>query len=189
MALEGGAVHVWLADLDALGDRLDGLLDYRELQRAGRIVRVPARRRWTAARGALRALLGVYLDEDPTALRFARGSHGKPSLDPHTGLHFNLSHSGGVAIYALTKLCPIGVDVELVVSATGRPRSVDFLRAWVRAEADGKRTGAGVRSGLPPSEAAQTGSWISEISVGAGAVAAIALASAPVDFQVYAIDF
>jgi phosphopantetheinyl transferase len=190
LSLGTGAVHVWRADLDALGARFEGLLDRHELGRAERIVREPARRRWMAARGALRALLGAYVDEPPTALRFRLEASGRPVLDPPRGpLHFSVSHSGGLAVYALTEMSPVGVDVELIDRPGVRPRQSDFLRAWVRAEAEGKRVGVGVRNTPATASAGESKPWISELDLGEGAVGAIALATVPVDFQVYAIDF
>jgi 4'-phosphopantetheinyl transferase len=196
LRLETGAVHVWRVDLDRVGARFAGLLDRNELGRAERIAREPARRRWMAARGALRALLGAYTEEHPGALRFTSGVHGKPMLDlPYGQLHFNLSHSGGLAVYAVTETSPVGVDVELMARPNARPRGPDFLRAWVRTEAEGKRIGVGVRDRPRPAPTptpARTGepaSWISELDLGSEAVGAIALAAAPVDFRVYAIDF
>jgi hypothetical protein len=189
MALGAGGVHVWRADLEASAGRFEGLLDRGEIARAERIVREPARRRWMAARGALRAVLGAYAEDDPTALRFALGKHGKPKLVPFEGLHFNASHSAGVAVYALTEISPVGIDVEAAKRHGRNPRSQDFLREWVVAEAEGKRTGAGVGSTRIPQKGRCWGGWISGLELGGGAVGAIALARAPVDFQVYEIDF
>jgi 4'-phosphopantetheinyl transferase len=232
MRLHAGAVHIWAADLDAVDTQIERLLDEQERERGARIVREPVRQRWMAARGVLRVLLGNYLHEHPSALRFAREARGKPMLDLPGGgrLRFNLSHSGGLAVYALTEMCAVGVDVELVdrrMGAVGRPDEValaqrvlgsataerlrkldpqphrqDFLRAWVRHEAEGKRLGVGARHEAEgrrlgvgvrnsPVQARMRGSrpWIAELDLGRDAVGAVALAVAPVDFQVYAIDF
>jgi phosphopantetheinyl transferase len=214
MRLQAGALHIWRADLDSAAGQTERLLDERELERAGRIAREPVRRRWMAARGVLRTLLGQYLDEDPMALRFALGPHGKPALDcaSASGLHFSLSHSGGLAVYGLSETCAVGIDVELV---SRRPRaraySRDFLRAWVRHEAETKRLGAGggggpnrthpadsnswigelPRGGDDPDRTGSAAShpWIAELQLGRGAVGAVALATTPLDFQVYPVNF
>lgn len=183
-------MHIWAADLDAVGAKVQPLLDAQERARAARIVREPVRRRWMAARGVLRVLLGAYVDGHPSALRFAHETHGKPVLDiPGGRLHFNLSHSGGLAVYALTEMCAVGVDVELLARPSARSRRRDFLSAWVRDEAEGKRLGVGVGNAPAPARAAAAKPWISELELGCDAVGAVALARAPVDFQVYAIDF
>lgn len=203
MRLDTGAVHIWRADLDVVGvgDRLDRLLPAQELARAQRISSERGRRRWMAAHGVLRALLGDYLDEDPSMLRFAVEGRGKPVLAPHAKaqLHFNLSHSGGLALYAVTEMCEVGVDVETRERPLDEPalaerifgaaeverlrtldpqsRRVEFLRAWVRHEAEAKRTGAGIAA-----DGAQSVGeipWIAELDAGPGAFAAVALARAP----------
>lgn len=196
MKLRAGAAHVWRVDLDALPREIEDLLDSGERERASRIVRESARARWMAARGALRALLGHCLNADgqqpqidPTALRIATEPGGKPVLDlPRAErLHFNLSHSGGLAVYALTKLGPVGIDVELVSRRPNAPkRGREQLRAWVSYEAEVKRTGAGIAGGVDIPEGAliaggatpsvEPSGWIVELDVGSDAVAALALA-------------
>jgi 4'-phosphopantetheinyl transferase len=219
MRLHAGAVHIWAADLDAVDTQIEWLLDEQERERGARIVREPVRQRWMAARSVLRVLLGNYLDEHPSALRFAQEARGKPMLDLPGGsrLRFNLSHSGPLAVYAVTEMCAVGVDVELVdrrMGAVGRPDESalaqrvlgsttaerlrkldpqahrrDFLRAWVRHEAEGKRLGVGVRNTPNDARAGNSRPWIAELELGDDAVGAVALAVAPVDFRVYAIDF
>jgi 4'-phosphopantetheinyl transferase len=88
-----------------------------EKARAGRFVFARHQRRFAAGRGALRAILGGYLDRAPARLRFEYGPHGKPSLaapEAESGLRFNLSHSQGLALVAVTRFRELGVDVEEV---------------------------------------------------------------------------
>ena len=62
------AVHVWSADLDLDDARIAALgttLDPAETARARRFHFERDRRRFTAARGILRTLLGRYLDVPP----------------------------------------------------------------------------------------------------------------------------
>ena len=182
MELHAGAVHVWRVDLDGVPRELERLLDSGERERAQRIVREPARGRWIAARGTLRALLGAYLGERPDHVRIETEEHGKPVLvSPRDGarLHFNLSHSGALAVYALTELCPVGVDVELMARHPARMQKhgPERLRTWVRYEAEAKRTGMGIAGGAL--RAAETAGWIVELDGGPGAIAAMALARKP----------
>lgn len=190
MKLRAGAVHVWRVDLDAVPSDVELLLDARERERLSRIVREPARRRRIAARGVLRALLGDCLQIDPTSLRFATQPAGKPVLAlPGTEhLHFNLSHSGALAVYALTELCPVGVDVELLSRRPNAPkRGREELQAWVRYEAEVKLTGVGISgSALRPKRAdgqvidldafREPTDRVLELDVGPDAVAALATA-------------
>jgi len=169
-----GAVHIWRVDLDAVPDDVERLLDVAERRRASRIIREPARRRWIAARGALRLLLGSCLGEPPGGLRFGSEAHGKPVLDVSWDerLHFSLSHSGGLAVYAMTGLCPVGVDAELIRRSNAPRRRPEQLRAWVRYEAEVKRTGMGIAAGA--AQRSEPGGWLCELDVGPDAVAALA---------------
>jgi 4'-phosphopantetheinyl transferase len=198
--LAGGAVHVWRADLD-VDSRLGGLLCAEEQARAARLVAARHRQRWTHSREVLRALLGLYLDADPAGLRFSLSVHGKPSLDP-PAIFFNLSHSGGVALYAISSSEEVGVDVELErggatdvmaiavrtfdpqevahLQALGeRERAGAFLQAWVRHEAELKRLGTGLlRSDVQTADRAAD-PWIGDLDVGPDAAAAVALEHPP----------
>jgi 4'-phosphopantetheinyl transferase len=110
-----GEVHVWFVDLDAAGGppRPRDLLSEDELDRGHRFHFERDRRRFMAARGALRTRLGSYLLSAPQDIRFAYGAHGKPSLSaPSSRLRFNLSHSGGRALLGFTVDREIGVDIE-----------------------------------------------------------------------------
>ena len=113
-----GQVDVWLAVLDdaAIGlDACAGYLSSAEHERAARFKFAHDRRRYLIAHAALRSILGVYLSIDPQLIGFAVGSAGKPKLAEHLAgseLEFNLSHSGEVALIAVTRGKKIGVDVE-----------------------------------------------------------------------------
>lgn len=171
-----GDVHLYRASLDPseadLRD-LGELLSHEERCRVARI-RVPTERaRRTAARGILRLLLSRYLNGEARALEIRAGEHGKPLLVGEaacTGLHFNLSHSEGRALYGFTRSGPIGVDLERVralpeIEALSRVlfterehgvfanldptlRTWAFFRGWTRKEAILKATGAGIGRGL-----------------------------------------
>jgi 4'-phosphopantetheinyl transferase len=182
----GGRVDVWRADLAAVGDELEDLLCAEELARAARIVRERERVLWARARGVLRALLGRYLDRDPRTLEFVLGPHGKPALLPggwepgpdaavaraagaaRPDLRFNLSHSGTLALYAVSVGREVGVDIECA-----RERyTADFLRAWVAREAAVKCRGSGLAVPLEGS-LLQDDLWSTELDVGRQASAAV----------------
>ncbi len=93
-------------------DRLSDLLAPDEHERAARFVFALDRTRYRIGRGLLRLLLGTYLGQAPGSLRFDYGPAGKPMLAPP--LHFNLAHSHGAGLIAVTHAGPIGVDLERV---------------------------------------------------------------------------
>ena len=171
-ALAGDEVHVWGARLDAPREvvrRLHLTLAPDERERAGRFHFQRDRDHFIVARGLLRAVLGEYLNVGPELLRFEYGAQGKPSLaavQNQGGLRFNLSHSDGVALFAVARGREVGVDVERVSArvscdeVAGRffsPREVAALRAlpplqreaaffdcWARKEAYIKARGEGL---------------------------------------------
>src|SRR5690349_16657114 len=115
-------VHIWRAQLDlpsAWVQQLSGLLTDDELERANRFSFEIDRQRFIAARGTLRSILSRYITISPGHLRFDYSQYGKPSLAPEFSsalLRFNLSHSGSMAVYAITRNMEVGIDVEGVRS-------------------------------------------------------------------------
>lgn len=132
------------------------------------MLRPEARRRWVAARWALRTVLGRYLEQAPgkVELRFAK--RGKLVLGA-TGesLRFNLSHSGGLALIAVCDGREVGVDVERIRSR----RPAEFYAAWTRREALAKCDGGGLLAPLPDAAIA-----VSAIDAGPGFAASVAVA-------------
>jgi 4'-phosphopantetheinyl transferase len=63
-------------------------------------------------------MLARYLETAPHEIQFSYSPHGKPELAITTSqarpLNFNLAHSGGLALYAFTRVGAIGVDLEQV---------------------------------------------------------------------------
>jgi len=116
--LEDGEVHLWETRLDLGPERigcLSGLLSEDEVERASRFRFARDRRHFIAARATLRQILGAYQDRPPEALQFAYSAYGKPELDldsGQAGLHFNLSHAGGIGLYSVTRHRKVGVDIE-----------------------------------------------------------------------------
>ena len=157
-------IHLWPASLDADAESLAPLLSQDERERARRFLFERERRRFIACRGWLRLLLGRYLATEGAALRFGYGPKGKPYVDG--GPHFNLSHSGGMALLAFCAAEEVGVDLEVVrdiddAEAIGRrhfaraeierwmaapppERTRVFFVWWTRMEAVGKALGEGL---------------------------------------------
>lgn len=138
---------------------LSRLLSPDERERAARFVFERDRRRYTAARGTLRRLLGAELGVDAAAIEFRYGPNGKPFIDEP--LHFNVSHSEEWALVALSTDGLVGCDVESVrplpdlVSRWFAPsecelilpsgdREALFFRYWTLKEAVLKGIGSGL---------------------------------------------
>jgi 4'-phosphopantetheinyl transferase len=164
--------HVWRIELDLPDSDIDNsfhLLSADERARSDRFVFKKDRSYFIAARGALRRALALYLQADPAGVQFYYGSHGKPSLKPGCntqGLRFNMTHSSGIALLALTMLHEIGVDVERIrddfpclqiarqffsnaeytelYSLEPALRHEAFFNCWTRKEAFIKATGKGL---------------------------------------------
>jgi 4'-phosphopantetheinyl transferase len=114
------AIHVWT--LPAISDQtvlasFSGILSSDERERAGRFHFVDHQAAFIANRGRLRWLLSRYLSCSPAELVFHYGSQGKPSLlSPNArGLEFNLSHTDGMAIIAVSRGRQVGIDIEKLV--------------------------------------------------------------------------
>lgn len=112
---------------EVVADRLDigedvvrtaeELLSDEERDRAGRFVFARDRNRFIVARAGLRKLLAERLKISPEMVELEYGPHGKPALASgslHEDLRFNISHADDVVVYAISKGCEIGVDVEAV---------------------------------------------------------------------------
>src|SRR5713226_9608883 len=108
-------VRVWRAALNrktSLVHSLERILSTDERARAERFYFQKDRERFTIARGFLRIILGRYLNMEPCCLQFRYNPYGKPALANESGgngLRFNLSHSDGLALYAITRGREIGV--------------------------------------------------------------------------------
>ncbi|HEY7219312.1 MAG TPA: 4'-phosphopantetheinyl transferase superfamily protein [Candidatus Binatia bacterium] len=111
-------VHLWRVPIDVEAsyvDCLHRLLSHDEKERASRYHFERDRGRFIAARGVLRILIGRYLSTAPDKLSFEYGPNGKPFLSGFkTDLHFNVSHSHGLALIGFSLGHRIGVDVESV---------------------------------------------------------------------------
>jgi len=194
-------VHLWSVDVDAASlPHLLPLLCDDERDRAQRYVSEMDRARSVVARAALRTLLGRYLQTPPESIEFYYGSHGKPHLratgDRH--LHFNVSHSGGLALLAFCETQEVGVDVERVrdmADAEGMARRFftpeeaeqwaglppelrrrAFFDGWTRKEAYVKALGSGVASAAVRLPDPQDEAWsIVDVSPSAAYAAALAI--------------
>ncbi len=107
-------IHVWRIPLDLPKwqiHELEQALSQDEELRADRFYFARHKRRYIAARGSLRKILGIYLDSDPESLLFSYSTKGKPSI-PNGNIFFNLSHSNELALCAISGNRLIGIDIE-----------------------------------------------------------------------------
>ena len=115
-------VDVWQARLDRHEEEVVSFLEVLspdEVERAGRFVFRRDRNRYVVARGTLRTILAQYVPLTPGDLDLAYSPLGKPELATQISegsLHFNVSHAGGIALYAVSTGQRVGIDVEEVVA-------------------------------------------------------------------------
>ena len=113
-------VHVWRASLartPAQFRRLFNGLAVDEQARAERFHFDRDRTHFVVARGVLRAILGRYLKQAPERISFQYGAFGKPAIagaPDGNAIRFNVSHSRGEALYAVTRGREVGIDLERV---------------------------------------------------------------------------
>jgi 4'-phosphopantetheinyl transferase len=115
--IDGKTVHIWRScfEVSLLSDSsFVNSLSNTEMERARRFVRRPDRDRYMFAHAILRYLLGSYLGSRPEELDFATNDYGKPFIIAPGGneISFSLSHSQDMALVAIARGTPLGVDVE-----------------------------------------------------------------------------
>jgi len=116
LAAPAEGVRLWWRSLAANAaerESLASLLSDAERVRASRFGRPELRDRYIVGRGTLRMLLGIELGIEPGAVVIVRGERGRPRVEsPAIGLDFNVSHTAGCAMFALTRRPRVGIDIE-----------------------------------------------------------------------------
>ncbi len=115
--LAPGNVHVWRAPLDDSPERASRFRLYLsddEITRADQYPSPHPQYQFVVTRGILRTLLSRYVGVAPAQLDFETHRQGKPMLVSPSSLpiQFNVTHSQGMALIALTLQHAIGIDVE-----------------------------------------------------------------------------
>lgn len=116
VTLEPGQVNVWKIALDQPANivaELHGVLCTGEIERAERFRVDRGAERFIVGRGVLRRLLERYTGVPARELAFGLNEFGKPEL-PGSEIMFNLSHSHGIALFAVTRGRAIGIDIERI---------------------------------------------------------------------------
>lgn len=142
-----GEVHVWLANLEleeGLIRKLGSLLNPEEQQRAAQFEVAPAKKQFVASRAFLRIVLGKYLGINAREVEFRWTSRGKPELAGNPSIHFNLSHTQGLAAIAVTRVGAVGLDVERIRDQSDVLQLADRFFSkkeadWVRSQVDRER--------------------------------------------------
>lgn len=119
-------VLIWKISLEVSEDTLESYftcLSEDEKSRANRFRFANDKRRFVVSRGVLRHLLGCQFSQPAHAVQFCYGEYGKPFIgrlgeaaadsQAECDFHFNLSHSGELALCALGYQ-RVGVDIEKV---------------------------------------------------------------------------
>lgn len=139
-------VHVWYVDLPAWEKEVDSLLSLlnrEEQERAARFKFPGPRNQFVISRALLRQLLGRYLRIEAREVQFRSATNGKPELATASGVHddlrFNLSHTAGAAVIAITQRRQVGIDVERIRMDTNAMELADrfFSRPeveWLRSQ-------------------------------------------------------
>lgn len=166
-----------------------------ERDRADRILDAAGSRRFITARGCLKKVLGDYLATDARLICFQYGNAGKPEINhPCSHLRFNLTHSGHLALIALTCQSQIGVDIEplkprpsllaiarkifgtemhgMLADLKEPQRTARFFQLWTKLEAQAKCCGRSVfsqpDSTIPTVNFEPEAGWIAAIAVSQG---------------------
>jgi 4'-phosphopantetheinyl transferase len=170
------AVHVWKIALDANHhplERLRTTLDPSELHRANRFRFRADERRFIIGRSALRIILSRYAGMAPNKITFLYNAYGKPELPNHPltpAIHFNISHSGELALIGICHNRRLGIDIEwldravriqtiadryfspeeseAIRSLPPEQQRLAFFRCWTAKEAYLKALGVGLYGSL-----------------------------------------
>lgn len=173
LILSKNDVHVWRAALDNPSlpvQEFFQVLSDDERRKAERFCFDRDKKRFIVGRGVLRTIIGkYYLSIESSRLEFAYGSLGKPFLAKNFGddrLRFNQADSHELALYAFTKDCEVGIDVEYMRYIPDAQQIIDsscseyekgafnelperekqeaFFNCWTRKEAYIKAIGKGL---------------------------------------------
>ena len=174
-----GTLHVWRVPLDDSPERASryrAYLSADELTRADRCRTPHPQYQFVITRAILRMLLSRYMKVRPAQLQFETQLKGKPALITASSfpIQFNVSHTRGMALIALTTQHAVGIDVEwtdrnvqdrdiaqryfsaresaYLASQAPLERTSKFFSFWTCKEAYLKMQGKGITEGLAQCE-------------------------------------
>lgn len=169
---------VWEARLTDDGATLSELTSLLSAEERARLERLQGRedqKRFLVGRGLLRLFVGAHTGTPAHEVAFNYGPAGKPCVASSVGvpvLHFNVSHSGNLVLFAFHPTQEVGVDVEKMrphndLAAVAervfpadefepwqrldpQERYTAFFRIWTRHEARLKTLGSGFSDASNP---------------------------------------
>ncbi|MDJ0556871.1 MAG: 4'-phosphopantetheinyl transferase superfamily protein [Microcoleaceae cyanobacterium MO_207.B10] len=181
LELSGNTIHIWRANLKLPPPQIETLsktLSSDEIERANQFYFEKDKHNFIVARATLRKILSLYLNLEPSQLKFTYSERGKPTLSIPTSILFNLSHSQDLALYAITKVNSIGIDLEyirpmndakslakrffsaqeykFISQLLPQQQQETFFKIWTCKEAYLKATGEGLAGGLEKVEVSTT---------------------------------
>lgn len=171
-SIQDGEIHVFAFSTSESGQQVAEAarrLPPDEQAVAARFQSNSARSNFIICRWTLRRLLARHVGRTPESIQLGRTRHGKPFVaNPHQTrqMHFNVSHTDGLALIGLSPCSELGVDAEqisqaidvetivqsafsvqeasVIESAPLALRVQTCLRLWTRKEATLKASGIGL---------------------------------------------
>lgn len=168
IALDGNT-YVWRVRVNNDPQMLhlfESVLNHAEIEKANRFFKPGDRDRFVVGRGALRYLLGNYLQKDSRSIEILQTTEKKPFI-LNNPVHFNVTHSGNWVLIAIAET-EVGIDVEQkkqdfayqelladnfsekeTAFINSSKNSLDsFYVLWTRKESLLKATGKGITAAL-----------------------------------------
>lgn len=167
--LDPNEIQIWRLPLEDAQGAFEGcrrILSRDERNQADRKLPGRVRNEFIYGRACLRILLSLNLGTAASSVLIASSQYGKPYLCEDPALNFNVSHSHGMVLIALSKQGGVGIDLECrnertqvmklaprVLSPTEIDRLISlntdagsryFHQVWTRREAIVKADGRGL---------------------------------------------
>jgi 4'-phosphopantetheinyl transferase len=134
-------LHVWLLPendpaIPAALESTRSWLAPDEHARAARYRHEGARQHYLLTRALVRNVLSRYADVDPSNWQFSANAYGRPEIaNSLASLQFNVAHTKGLIVMAVTREAAIGIDVENIVEREAATNIADSFFAPTEAAA------------------------------------------------------
>lgn len=117
--LSPGEVHLWFALPDGISDpalisAYHRMMNAEERSRHKRYRFEKHRHTFLVTRALVRTVLSRYTSMTPEEIRFTKNRFGRPELakEDNPRVRFNISHTDGMVVCAVTLAADVGIDVE-----------------------------------------------------------------------------